>query len=345
MTPARRFLIWMHSLTYPMWSIPEASVERIRGALGSGWEVRDLEVELYAPGDGAPEPPTEVMEGIREAEVYCGFGIPPGAFRVAERLRWVHSGTAGVGASLFPEMRDSDVLFTNSAGIYAEPMAEHALAMILHFARGLDVAVAGRTAREWRHRALHGLGSPAREIGGRTLLVVGLGGTGLALARRAAALGMRVLAIRRNPGDSPSGVEAVRGPDRLLEALSAADFVALTLPETSETEGLIGRDELRAMGPECVLINLSRGGIVDEEALVAALAEGRLRGAGLDVFREEPLPSDSRLWELENVLITPHTSGVSPRFWDRETELILRNIDRYLSGATLENLVDKELGY
>ncbi len=345
MTPARVFLIWMHSPRYPMWSIPEASVERIRAALGPGWEVRHLEVELYAPGDGAPPPPAEVMEAAREAEVYCGFGIPREAFRAAERLRWVHSGTAGVGASLFEEMRESDVLLTNSAGVYAEPMAEHALAMILYFSRGLDVAVAGQAAREWRHRDLHGLGSPAREVAGRTLTVVGLGGTGRALARRAAALGMRVLAIRRNPGDSPSGVEAVWGPDRLLEALSEADFVALTLPETPETEGLIGRRELEAMGAECVLINLSRGGIVDEEALAAGLADGRLRGAGLDVFREEPLPPDSPLWGLENVLVTPHTSGVSPGFWDRETELILRNIDRYLSGEPLENLVDKELGY
>lgn len=341
----RAFLLWMHSPRYPMWSIPPASVERIREALGPGWELRNLEVELYAPGDGAPEPPAEVLEAVADAEVYCGFGIPREAFLAARELRWVHSGTAGVGASLFPEMRESDVLFTNSAGVYAEPMAEHALGMILHFARGFDVAVGGQRSREWRHRALHGRGSPAREIAGRTLVVVGFGGTGRALARRAAALGMRVLAIRRNPGDSPSGVEEVRGPERLLEALSEADFVALTLPETPQTEGLIGSRELEAMGPECVLINLSRGGVVEEGALAAALAEGRLRGAGLDVFRNEPLPAESPFWELENALVTPHTSGVSPRFWDRETELILRNVDRYLGGKPLENLVDKELGY
>lgn len=345
MTSPRVFLIWMHSTRYPMWSIPEASVRRIRKALGAGWEVRDVRVELYAPGDGAPEPPAEVIEAVADAEVYCGFGIPREVFLAAGKLRWAHSGAAGVGSSLFEEMRASDVLFTNSAGIYAEPMAEHGLAMILHFARGFDVAIAGQAAGEWRHRALHGRGSPALEVSGRTLVVVGLGGTGRALARRAAALGMRVLAIRRIPGDSPSGVEAVWGPDRTLQALSEADFVALTLPETPETEGSIGARELGAMGAECVLINLSRGGIVDEEALTAALAEGRLRGAGLDVFRTEPLPADSPLWRMENVLVTPHASGVSPRFWDRETELILRNVGRYLSGKPLENLVDKEAGY
>lgn len=335
----------MYSPRYPMWSIPAASIARIEEALGSEWETRALEVELYAPGDGAPEPPGQVLRAAADAEVYCGFGIPREVFLAGRKLRWVHSGTAGVGASLYEEMRRSDVLFTNSAGAYAEPMAEHAVAMILYFARGLDVAVAGQAAREWRHRALHGLGSLAIELAGKTLLVVGLGGTGRAVARRAAALGMRVVAIRRNPGDSPPGVEVVLGREGLLEGLTRADFVALTLPETPETEGMIGVSELDAMGPECVLINLSRGGIVDEEALADALCRGRLRGAGLDVFRREPLPPESPLWELDNVLITPHTSGVSPGFWDRETELILRNIGHYLAGEPLENLVDKELGY
>lgn len=341
----RVFLIWMHSTRYPMWSIPSASVARIREALGSSWEVRDLEVELYASGDGAAEPPAEVMRAVVDAEVYCGFGIPREAFLAAERLRWVHSGAAGVGASLFEEMRASDVLLTNSAGVYAEPMAEHALAMILHFARGFDRAVAGQSAREWRHQELHGAGSPVIDVSGRTLLVVGLGGSGRALARKAAALGMRVVAIRRNPGDSPPDVDVLLGPDALLQGLSEADFVALTLPETSETEGMIGVRELDAMGPDSILINLSRGGIVDEEALIDALSRGRLRGAGLDVFQREPLPPDSPLWGLSNVLITPHTSGVSPGYWDRETELILRNIGRYLAGEPLENTVHKELGY
>lgn len=343
--PSRLFLIWMYSPEYPLWSIPEEALRAIRGALGGEWEVRSLRIPLHAPGDGSPRAPAELLEAIPGAEVYCGFGIPREAFQAARRLRWVHSGTAGVGASLFDEMRRSEVAFTNSAGVYAEPMAEHGLAMILHFARGLDVALAGMRDRRWNHPRLAGPGSPVREIAGRTVVIVGYGGTGSALGRRAAALGMRVVAIRRDPGDSPPEVEAMYGPERLLEALSTADYVVLAVPETPETEGLIGPRELEAMGAECVLINLSRGGIVDEAALVAALEGRRLRGAGLDVFQREPLPPDSPLWERENVLITPHTSGVSPGFWTRETDLILENIRRYLEGEPLLNRVDKERGY
>lgn len=343
--PKRRFLIWMHSPRYPSWSMPDGTLAAIREALGPGWEVPFLRVPLHAPGDGAPESPPELLEAIADAEVYCGFGMERDAFLAARRLRWFHSGTAGVGSSLFDEMRRGDVLFTNSAGIYAEPMAEHALAMILHFARGLDVAARSMRRREWAHPRLAGPGSPVRELGGRVLAVIGYGATGSAVGRRGSALGMRVVAIRRNPGETPSEVAALHGPDRLHAVLSEADYVVLSLPETPETRGLIGRRELEAMGEECVLINLSRGDIVDEAALAAVLSDGGLRGAGLDVFQREPLPSDSPLWGLENVLISPHTSGVSPRFWARQTELILDNVRRYLADRPLTNQVRKELGY
>lgn len=341
----RKFLVWMHAPDRPLWHVPEAALEAFRDALGTGWTVRALEVPLDATGDGPGVVPSELLTEIRDAEVYCGFGIPRSAFLAGERLRWVHSGAAGVGGSLFPEMRASDVLFTNSAGLHAEPMAEHALAMILYFARGLDVAVAGMRDRSWRNVELTGRESPVMELGGRALGIVGYGGIGRAVARRAAALGMRIRAIRRSPGDLPPELDDLGGPDDLPRLLSSSDAVAVTVPETSETRGLIGARELALMRPHAVFLNLSRGGVVHEEALAEALAERRLRGAGLDVFRREPLPPDSRFWSLENVLITPHTSAASQRFWDRHTELVLRNMERFLAGRELENLVDKELGY
>lgn len=341
----RRFVVWMHAPEHPLWHMPEASLRAIREALGRGWEVRSVDVPLFAAGDGPERIPNRLREEVRDAEVYCGFGIQREAFLAARRLRWVHSGAAGVGGSLFPEMRESDVLLTNSAGIHAEPMAEHALAMILHFARGLDVAAAGKRERRWRHPTLTGHESPVVELGGARLGVVGYGGIGRAVGRRGAALGMRVRAIRRSPGDLPAELERLDGPEGLDDLLRWARFVVLTVPETEETRGLIGGPELGLMGEDAVLINLARGGVVDEEALTEALAERRLRGAGLDVFRREPLPPGSRLWTLENVLITPHTASVSPVFWRRETALILRNIGRYLAGEELENLVSKERGY
>lgn len=345
----RRFLVWMHAPRVPQWHLPAESLERIRAALGAGWELVSLDVPLEATGDGTSASPPELLEAIRDAEVYCGFGVPRDAFRGARRLRWAHSGAAGVGSSLFPEMRASDVVLTNSAGVHAEPMAEHGLAMILHFARGLDRAVRAQAGGRWAHAELTAPDSPLLreegEVAGRVLGVVGYGGIGSALGRRAHALGMRIRAIRRTSGDSPPEVERLDGPDGLPALLAAADYVALTVPETSETRQLIGEAELERMRPGAVLINLARGAIVDEEALVRALAERRLRGAGLDVFGREPLPPDHRMWTLDNVLLTPHVGGTSGRFWERETDLIVRNVRRYLAGEELENRVDKERGY
>lgn len=343
---ARRFLLWMHAPVYPGWHMPPEGVERIREALGEGWEVTRLEEPVQAMGDGAEEVPPELLEEIRDAEVYCGWGLPREAFRAAEKLRWVHSGAAGVGGTLYPEMRESDVPLTNSAGAYAEPMAEHAVAMILHFARGLDVAVAGQSRKEWRHADLARRGRPQREIEGRVAGVLGYGATGRAVGRRAAALGMRVWATRRSPSDDPPDeVERMLGADGTAEVLEEADALVLTLPGTPETRGLIGAPELERMKEDAVLVNVGRGELVDEDALAAALRDGEIRGAGLDVFREEPLPPESLLWALENVLITPHVSGQSGRYWDRELELIEENIRRYRAGEPLRNRVDKSRGY
>jgi phosphoglycerate dehydrogenase-like enzyme len=341
-------LIWMYSTSQPHWSMPAGSVVRVREALGEEWTVRTIEHEIDATGDGPPATPEPVLEAIADAEVYFGFGIAPDAFREAGRLRWVHSGAAVIGSSLFPEMLESEVLLTNSAGVYAEPMADQALAMMLYFTRGLDGAVAGMRAREWRREAIVGPGGGVTELAGAVVGIVGYGGIGRALGRRARALGMRVWALRRGePAESErlEEVEWVSGASGLDELLRASDYVVLTVPETSETTGLIGERELALMPRTTVLINVARGRILDEEALASALGAGRLRGAGLDVFREEPLPSDSPLWELDNALITPHIGGTSQRFWDRQTELMIRNIGNYLAGLPLENLVDKRLGY
>lgn len=341
-------LIWMYSTSQPHWSMPADSVARVREALGDEWAVRTIEHEIDATGDGPPATPKPVLEGIADAAVYFGFGIARDAFREARRLRWVHSGAAGIGGSLFPEMLESEVLLTNSAGIYAEPMADQALAMMLYFTRGLDGAVAGMRAREWRREAIVGPGGGVTELAGAVVGIVGYGGIGRALGRRARALGMRVWALRRSEpaaGERPEEVEWVSGASGLKELLRESDYVVLTVPETAETTGLIGERELALMPRSAVLINVARGRILDEEALAAALKAGRLRGAGLDVFRQEPLPADSPLWELDNVLITPHIGGTSQRFWDRQTELMIRNIGNYLTGLPLENLVDKRLGY
>ncbi|HKK07593.1 MAG TPA: D-2-hydroxyacid dehydrogenase [Gemmatimonadota bacterium] len=341
----RKLLVWMHAPEYPLWSMPPGDRERVAETLPEDWEVVFLEEPGYFAGDGARHIPERLLQEIGDAEVYAGFGLPRRAFLEARELRWVHSGAAGVGGSLFDEMRESDVVLTNSAGLHAEPLGDHAMAMILHFARGLDVAGAGKARREWRHAAMAGEGSPLVEVSGRTVGILGYGGIGSAVGRRASALGMRVLALRRSGGPPPPEVEHMFDHRGLEKLLGSSHYVVVAVPETDETRGLLGDARLSLMREGAVLINLSRGGIVEEAALARMLASRRLRGAGLDVFEEEPLPADSPLWDLENVVITPHTGAVSPRFWERETPLFLENLRRYLDGRPLINVVDKELGY
>lgn len=340
-----KILVWMHAPEFPIWHMPAASRERLRRAAGDDDRVVFLDEPVHASGDGADRAPASLLDEIADAEVYVGFGIPRAALRRGRELRWVHSGAAGVGGSLHPEMREREVILTNSAGLHAQPLAEHAVALMLHFGRGLDVAVAARRERRWAHGALAGTGSPVRELSGRTVGVVGYGGIGSAVGRTSAALGMRVVGVRRSPERQPEEVERMWGPSGLDELLRAADAAVLAVPETGETRRLIRARELELLGPEGVLINVSRGDIVDQRALVEALRRGRIRGAGLDVFEEEPLPADSPLWELDNVVITPHAGAVSPRFWERQTELVVDNLRRFRQGRPLRNVVDPERGY
>jgi phosphoglycerate dehydrogenase-like enzyme len=290
------------------------------------------------------------MAAVRGAEVYVGFGVPEPLFRAATegpdaRLRWAHTGSAGVGGSLHPAIRASDVVLTNSAGVYAEPMADTVLAMILHFARGIDVAVRAQAQRRWNQAPYDTADAPVRELSESTLGIIGLGGIGRAVAWRGVALGMTVVATRRRGTEGPEGVEVLSGPDALDRILPRSDYLVIAVPQTDQTRAMIGARELAMLPRGAVLVNVARGGVVDEEALIGALRSERLRGAGLDVFATEPLPADSPLWGLPNVLVLPHVSGASHRFWRRQTDLITHNLRRYAAGESLLNTVDKQAGY
>ena len=343
---SRTLLIWMHSDRYPAWRIPEQLVEELQAEGSDEWTVRAIRVAADATGDWPASAPAEVLDTIGDAEVYFGYGITPELLEAADRLKWFHSGAAGVGGSLRAGVGDRDLVMTNSAGVYAEPLAEWAIGAMLHFARGFDVATAGLLHGGWPYEALAGEGSPLRELAGSTVAIVGYGGIGRAIGMRAKALGMNVLAIRAHPERTlMPEVDLTLAPEDLETALAAAHYVVLSLPETATTTQLIGAVELASMRPEAVLLNLSRGGIVDEAALSEALGDGNLRGAALDVFRTEPLAPDSPLRVHGNVLITPHAGSISPRFWEREGALMRRNFEHWRAGRPLENQVDKERGY
>lgn len=328
-----------------IYRIPTWAVERLRASLPHGWEVHVVASPADGRSDGGETASAEALEAVRAADAYFGFGVPAAILRAGAGLRWVHSGTAGVGASLTPEMLASDVVFTNSAGVHAPAMAETVLGMMLHFARGLDLAVRAQAAGRWEKGRLDREDAPVREVAGSTVGIIGYGGIGREVAVRVRALGARVLALKRRPAAPDAGVEILAGGDGLSRLLEGSDYLVLAAPETPETRRLIDAAALARMRPDAVLINVARGGLVDEDALVAALLAGRLRGAALDVFTVEPLPESSPLWRLDNVLITPHMSAYTHRFWERECALLEENVARFLAGRPLRNVVDKRAGY
>jgi phosphoglycerate dehydrogenase-like enzyme len=342
--PKRRIVVNLRERR-PIWDAPPWALDEIRAAVPGDWECVVLDGPADSGGDGGEVSP-EVLEAVRGAEVYLGYGVPRDLFLAArETLRWAHSGAAGVAGSLYPEMLASEVVLTNSAGVHAEPIADTVLAMMLHFARGIDWAVRAQAERRWDKTPFEAADAPVRELAEGTVGLLGLGGIGRAVATRATALGMRVAALRRSGGEGPTGVEVLGGDGALDRLVSLSDYLVVTAPRTTETEGMIGVRELALLPAGAVVINVSRGGIVDEPALAEALRRGRLRGAGLDVFAREPLPAESPLWGLPNVLLLPHVSGTTHRFWRRETDLIVANLRRYLAGERLLNSVDKHAGY
>lgn len=278
------------------------------------------------------------IELAAEAEVMVGWNVPREAVQRAGRLRWIHSTAAGVDQLLHPEVRERDILVTTSSGIH-HALVEHVFALLLALVRRLHIAIRNQQDRRWdRARALGG------EIRGRTMGVLGLGAIGAEVAAKADAFGMRVIGTKRTPEPVPH-VARVYPPADLREVLAASDVVVIALPLTDETRGLLGEEEFRAMKRGALLINVGRGPIIQEAALIRALQERWIGGAGLDVFEREPLPADSPLWGMEDVIITPHVSGGWPGYLDAALPLLCENLARYLRGAPLLNLVDKTRGY
>jgi len=256
----------------------------------------------------------------------------------AKHLRWVHSCSAGVERLLFPELVESEVVLTNSRGVYDLPMAEYGLALMLAAAKGLPETLARQREHDWRFRY-------TETLAGKRLVVVGPGSIGRTVARHAAALGMRASAVGRTARTSDPDFDAVASRDALPQALAEADYVVITVPLTDDSRGMIDREAIAAMKPTARLINLARGAVVDEPALIEALREGRIAGAGLDVFAEEPLDPSSPLWDMPNVVVSPHISGDTDTSEQDVVDLFLDNLRRWLAGEPLRNVVDKRLGF
>lgn len=278
--------------------------------------------------------PSEVSAALAEADAFVGWRLPPELLPRAHRLGWVQAITAGVDGFLTPELVARGIVLTNTSGVHAPNAAEHVLALMLGFARGLPALARAQMRHEWQQRT-----DLQFELTGQTLCVVGLGDIGLALAARATALGMRVSGVRRR-SEPVAGVADIATPDTMHALLATADHVALCLPLTAGTRGLFDAASVAAIKRGGYLYNVGRGETLDQDALIAALQRGDLAGAGLDVTDPEPLPADNPLWSMERVVITSHTSGVSPLLMDRVLALVTDNIARYIEDRPLHNLVD-----
>jgi phosphoglycerate dehydrogenase-like enzyme len=267
----------------------------------------------------------------------------------ATRLRWVQSPAVGVGGLMFPELLASSIVITSARGIRARAIAEHVLGVTLALARRLPLAIRAQVAHRWAQEEIEGPDVDVRALSGQRMGIVGLGAIGLELVKIAAPFGFRISAIRRRAGESlpdgPITIDEIWPPDRLHDLLAKSDVVVLALPHTPETKRLIGRPELDRIRRGAFLVNIARGKLVDDDAVVEALRDGRLGGAALDVFSEEPLPPSSPYWDLPNVIITPHTSGAMQDYWTPLVALFSDSLRRFGEGRPLRNVVDKVAGY
>jgi phosphoglycerate dehydrogenase-like enzyme len=287
-----------------------------------------------------------VEKDLREAEIVFTLSLRPEQFAAAPKLRWIHAPSAAVHQLLFPELVNSEVVVTNSSEVHGPVVAEHVMGLIFALAKKIPQAVALQQKRLWGQEAMWNEGAHPREISGATLGLIGVGSIGRRVAQMASAMGMRVLAVREHVEKGrPDGVEAVFGPASLDEMLRQSDYVVVAAPLITATQRLINAERLAVMKPEACLINVGRGAQVDDAALVEALRSRRIAGAALDVFEREPLPQDSPLWKAENLLITPHTAGLTDRLWQRQYEVFSDNLRRYLAGQRLRYVVDKQKGY
>jgi phosphoglycerate dehydrogenase-like enzyme len=256
------------------------------------------------------------------------------------RARWIHSRAAGLDTVLFPALVESPVPLTNGRGVFSESLGEFAVTAALYFAKDLRRMIRSQEAGVWEQFDIE-------PLEGSTMGIVGYGDIGRAIAKRAKALGMKVLALRRRPQQSAGDplVDTVYPPERKLDMLAACDYIAAAAPLTAETRGMIGEPEFLVMKKNAVIMNLGRGPVIDEKALVSALEEGRIKGAALDVFDREPLPAGHPFYRLKNVLLSPHCADHTPGWLEDAMRFFLQQFERFRNGEPLHNIVDKKSGY
>jgi D-2-hydroxyacid dehydrogenase (NADP+) len=282
---------------------------------------------------------------LPDTDIFVGYSLRAEQLTHAKKLKWIHSTAAGVAQLMYPELRDSGIVVTNPSGVFSAPMAEHTVGLLLALARNFPDSTRHQDRSHWGQQEIWDRPQRLTELSGQVLLIVGFGSIGRELAKRASAFDMRVWGVTRSGRGDTTHAERIVPASQMEETLPHADYVVIAAPETTETRHLIGAPQIARMKPGACLINVGRGSLLDESALLQALEVGTLGGAALDVTSLEPLPRDSPLWKAPNLFITPHTSAVSDRLWRRETALLIDLLERWFDGREMFNQVDFARGY
>lgn len=286
----------------------------------------------------------KIAEVIADVEIIAGY-IPRDLTAKAVNLRWYQQWGAGADwLANYPEVVTMGFTLTSASGVHAIPISEHVFAFLLGHARLLPTALRHQITGKWT-RDETTIKQRVIELAGSTMLLIGVGAIGERVAKLASAHEMRVIGLRRNPATTSSAIDQMVGPNELLTVLPKADFIVVTAPLTAETEHMLDRQAFAAMKHGAYVVNIGRGGVIDEEALIEALRSGSIGGAGLDVFEDEPLPEESPLWAMQNVMITAHYSGLTPNYDSRAFDILRDNLLRYRAGKPMQNVIDKRIGY
>src|SRR5437868_4025827 len=317
---------------FSLWQAPTRFIERLKSQFPQFFfaEVKDymgLPVQL------------------KDADVFVGWSLRPEQLSLAPKLLWVHSPAAAVHQLMFPALVKSKIMVTNASEVHGPVVAEHVMALIFAMARRLEMAFWYQQQKVWGQEKIWNEEPHPMEVAGSNVLLVGLGNIGREVAQRAKAMGAQVIGIREHPENGNEGCEAVFAPSHVDTILGDMDFVVLCAPLTESTRNFINAARLARMKRTAYLINVSRGPLVDDAALVPALRGKKIGGAALDVFEEEPLPPNSPYWTLDNCLITPHIAALTEKPWERHYALFADNLVRFMSGKELRGLVDKQRGY
>jgi len=326
-----KLLIFVHH-PFDLWNAPDWFGSRLQREFP---QIEVLQLPDYKRVDAE----------IPGAEIAITWSVRPEQIKAARKLRWIHSPAAAVHQLMFPELVNSGITLTNAREAHGPVVAEHVIAQIFALAKKIPDAVRLQQKREWGQQRMWDELPRVREIAGATVGLIGLGSIGRSVARSAKALGMRVIAAREHAEKGSEVADAVYGPTETDEIFRQADYVVLAAPITESTKGIANAERLSLMKPDACLINVGRGPLVDETALATALREKKIGGAALDVFPNEPLPPESPLWDLPNLLITPHTAALTEKLWERHYALFSENLRRYLNNQPLLAVVDKKKGY